>query len=170
MTRFRLSTASMRTMVSVAAAMTATISGLVWMVLVAQGSPHTLFWTVAAGAVFFAFCSAALLWRYLRDDVILAALPTGLFDARWRREPVAWDAIRELVLRRVENEFELDVYLWRPQAQATNRPDHVIEIAPLEGGVEAIVAAIARHAEIRTEQPDVAWARGRVELAGKERM
>lgn len=168
MTRFRLSTASMRTMVSVAAAMTATISGLVWMALVAQGSPHTMFWTVAAGAAFFAFCSAALLWRYLRDDVILAALPTGLFDARWRREPVAWDAIRELVLRRVENEFELDVYLWRPQAKATNRPDHVIEIAPLEGGVEAVVAAISRFAPVRADSAMVAGATGGLAAAGKE--
>jgi hypothetical protein len=151
MTRFRLSASSMKTTVTVAAAMTATLAGLVWMVLTARGDPRALWWTLGAGTTFFAFCSAALLWRWLRGEAVLAVLPTGLYDARWRAEPVAWEEIRDLVLRRAEDEFSIDVHLWRPQGQAGARPDHTIEISPLEGGVARIVEAIGRHAPVRIE-------------------
>jgi hypothetical protein len=121
---------------------------------------HANFYTVLSALTFFAFVSATMVLRYLRNDVVLAARPTGLYDARWQSETVAWERIREIVARRRENDVELDVYLWRPQeagrvkevpGRPDHVPDHIIELAPLEGDAGGMVEAIARHVRLRID-------------------
>lgn len=161
MTRLRYSRPKFRVTLAVAAAMTLMVSGTVWMLLNAFRMPHADFYAGLSALVFFAFCSAAMLLRYLTGSVVLAVQPTGLFDARWRAQTIPWEEIREIVVRRIENEIELDVYLWRPQAKTPTRtdaprhqPDHTIELAPLEGGARDVIDAIARHAAVRLDNTE----------------
>lgn len=154
MTSLRYSQPKFRTTLAVAAALTAMVSGTAWMLLNAFNFAHADFYAGLTALVFFAFMSATMILRYVRNEVVLAVLPTGLFDARWQSEAVAWERIREVVARRRENEVELDVYLWRPQRDAATRvPDHVIELAPLEGDAGPTVEAIARHVRLRVDAP-----------------
>lgn len=157
MTGLRYSQPKFRVTLVVAAAMTAMVSITLWMLMNAFGAIHADFYAILSAFVFFAFVSAAMLVRYLRNEVVLAVRPTGLYDARWRAEAVPWEMIREIVARRKENEVELDVYLWRPQrkdsAGKALSPDHVIELAPLEAGAEELMATLARHVTLRFENP-----------------
>jgi len=157
MNRWRYARGKSRTALVIAGAMTAMVSVTVWMLANAFQVRHADWWTLVSALVFFGFVSAAMVVRYLRGETVLAVLPTGLYDARWRADPVGWEAIREVVLRRRENEVELDIYLWKPQAGATagirpeRTPDHTIELAPLDGAPGEIVRAIAAHAPLRTD-------------------
>ncbi len=154
MTTMRYSRPKFRVTLLVAGAMTATVSGMVWMFLNVFAMTHVGFYTALSAFVFFAFVSATMVLRYLRDDVVLAALPTGLYDARWQTDPIAWERIREIVARRMENEVELDVYLWRPQsARSELSPDHTIELSPLEGDASNLVETIARHVRLSFDYP-----------------
>ncbi|GIL02309.1 MAG: hypothetical protein BroJett030_22080 [Alphaproteobacteria bacterium] len=155
MTRFRYSRPKFRVALAVGAALTATVCAVAWMVLSALGVGDAWLYAGLATAIFFVFVSATMLWRYLRGSVVLAVHPTGLYDSRWRREPVPWEAIREVVVRRREDEVELDVYLWQPRAMPGAwrdlRPNHTIELAPLDGSAAAVIAAIARHVTVRSD-------------------
>ncbi|MCB1461283.1 MAG: hypothetical protein KDJ90_02375 [Nitratireductor sp.] len=160
MTSLRYSRPKFRVTLIVAGAMTAMVSGTVWMLLNVFAMSHATFYATLSALTFFAFVSATMMLRYLRNDVVVAVRPTGLFDARWQAETVAWERIREVVARQRENDVELDVYLWRPQTGraagetgggSENAPDHVIELAPLEGDVGKMIEAIARHARLRID-------------------
>lgn len=158
MTRWHYSRPKFQITVAVAAAMTGMVAATVWMLLSAFGVARANFYAGLSALVFFAFCSAAMLLRYMSGGVVLAVQPTGLFDARWRSQAVAWEDIREVVIRRIEDEIELDVYLWRPQARYATpdggrgrRPDHVIELASLDGGARDVIDAIERHAAVRMD-------------------
>lgn len=156
MTGFRYSRPRFRTSVLIAAVMTAAVCAGVWMLATVFGVRHAAYYAAIAATIFFAFISATMLVRYLRGEVVLAARPTGLYDGRWRSEAVPWDSIREVVVRRKEDEIELDVYLWQRQAadgsvRAQARPDHTVELAPLEGDAARVVEAIARHVRVRSE-------------------
>ncbi len=152
-TRFRYSGVKIRSALLAAVAMTATVSGLAWMMLSAAYHPHAIAYTALSGLAFFAFISAAMLFAYWRKSDVIAILPTGLFDRRWQREPVSWDAIREIVLRRVEDEFELDVYLWPGPGNRgrPNVPDHIITLAPLDAPAAVVVDALRPHVELRID-------------------
>jgi ABC-type nickel/cobalt efflux system permease component RcnA len=154
MSGYRYSRPKVRTALVVAAGLTAVVSGTAWMLMLAFHVRHADLYASASAAVFFAFVSATMLWRYLRNEVVLAVQPTGLYDSRWRSDAVAWEAVREVVVRRKEDEVELDVYLWQPQMSGGRRevrPDHTIELAPLEGSAASIVGAIAEHVTVRQD-------------------
>ena len=173
MTSLRYSRPKIRVALVVAAAMTAMVSATLWMILNVFHFAHTDLVSALSALVFFAFVSVAMVVRYLRNQVVLAVRPTGLYDARWRAETIAWQDIREIVVRRVESEYELDVYLWHRQkpgqtpghesgkSQAGGQsghqpdyvPDHIIELAPLEGDAASIIPAIGRHVSVRTDSP-----------------
>ena len=63
-----------------------------------------------------------MLYAYWRKSDVIAILPTGLFDGRWQREPVAWEEIREIVLQQA-------IYCGVP---AAHHAFHVL--APVLGG------------------------------------
>ena len=159
MATMRYSRPKFRVTLLVACAITAMVSGVVWMLLNAFYVLRANFYAGLSALTFFAFISVTMLLRYLRDDVVLAALPTGLYDARWQTDPIAWERIREIVARRREDEVELDVYLWQPQSsESEHRPDHVIELAPLEGNADSLMETMARHVRFSVEYP-AGWMR-----------
>ncbi|MCB1457405.1 MAG: hypothetical protein KDJ48_12675 [Nitratireductor sp.] len=160
MAQYRYSDARLRQTLIVATGLTVMVCFLTWMLLTAASEPHTVIWTSATGFVFFAFMSLATLIRWLRRETVVAILPTGLFDARWQSDPVTWERIREVVLRRMENEIRLDVYLWRGQepgkvaelhASRERTPDHSIDTTALEGDAAEMAQSIARYAVVRVE-------------------
>jgi hypothetical protein len=58
------------------------------------------------------------------------------------------------VLRQKESDYELDVYLWKPQPLARTAaasPDISIELAPLEAHPAQVIEALAAHARVRSE-------------------
>ena len=156
MTSLRYSRPKFRVTLIVAGAMTAMVSGTVWMLLNVFAMSHANFYAALSALTFFAFVSATMLLRYLRNDVVVAVRPTGLYDSRWQSDTVAWERIREIVARQKESDVELDVYLWRPQqagktGKPDNVPDHTIELAPLEGDTLGMIEAIGRHARLRID-------------------
>ncbi|MFZ1815620.1 MAG: hypothetical protein WBO55_05090 [Rhizobiaceae bacterium] len=151
MAQFRYSDRRLRETLVIAAGLTAMVCGLVWMFLKVSYHPHRVLWTVTTGLVFFAFCSATMVWRWLRRETVLAVLQSGLYDARWLREPVPWDRVREIVIRQAENEFAFDVYLWHRQHQASRGPDHTIDIAPLDIAVQDLAELLSRHTRVRRD-------------------
>ena len=149
--QYRYSRPKFHVTLAVALGLTGMVTWLAWMMLTAFGSQHARLWSGLTALVFFGFLSARALLRFMRDEVVVAVYPTGLLDARYRRDIVPWESIREIVLRQSEQEFELDVYLWKPQAAASRVPDFTMELAPLDAGPGELVAAIGRHARIRGE-------------------
>lgn len=152
--QFRYSIPKFRVTLAVAVALTGMVAWMAWMLLVAFGNPHARLFTALAALVFFGFVSATMLIRFLRGEVVLAVYPTGLLDARHSPETLAWETIREIVLRQTEGDIELDVYLWKPQrpaSAAARQPDFTIELAPLDAPAQTILEAVGRHIEIRSE-------------------
>jgi hypothetical protein len=162
-THFRYSVPKFRQTIIIAAALTGLVSALAWMLLVAFSSRHPWLWTATVATVFFGFVSAPSIVRFLRNETVLAVLPTGLYHARTGADPVSWESIREIVLRQAENEFQLDVYLWKPQGRpqgGSAQPDLTIELASLDAPPAAIVESIGRHARIRLETGQLAGVMG----------
>jgi hypothetical protein len=162
-THFRYSVPKFRQTVVIAAALTALVSALAWMLLVAFSSRHPWLWTAFVAMIFFGFVSAPSIIRFLRNETVLAILPTGLYHARTSGDPISWESIREIVLRQAENEFQLDVYLWKPQGNPQRgpaEPEITIELAPLDAPPAAIVEAIGRHARVRLETGQLAGVMG----------
>ncbi|MGI9401327.1 MAG: hypothetical protein ACR2O0_08745 [Rhizobiaceae bacterium] len=96
--------------------------------------------------------SAPMLVRYFRREVIVAVRPTGLFDARYSLETIAWEQIRDITLRRTEDDYMLDVYFWHSQEKSErlgNRPEFTMDLSPLEAEPERIIRAIAQFKDIR---------------------
>ena len=156
MTALRYSRPRFRTGVLVAAVMTGAVCGGVWMLLTAFAVRHSTFYAGLTAGIFFAFVSATMLLRYMRGEVVLAVRPNGLFDTRWRAETVPWEMIREVVVRRKEDEIELDVYLWQTPSPERSRgdahPSHTIDLASLDGSARSVIDAISGHARVRTEK------------------
>lgn len=158
--QFRYSQSSFQVSVLTALGLTAIVCFLVWLFSRLAAVQNVFLVTSVAGVVFFSFCSAAMIWRYLRREVIVAARPDGLFDARFSSQAVPWDAIKDLRLQRAENEFSLAVYLWPDapfRAGASSKahngePGFVIDLEPLDAGVEAVLQSIAAYKQIAMEQ------------------
>jgi hypothetical protein len=155
MRSFRLSRPRFTVTLGVAGGLTAMVSGLTWLLLTVFASRHSVLYSAVTGLVFFAFVSARAIVSFVRDEPVVSVHPTGIHDARAGQQPFAWDAIRELRLRQVEGEYELDIYLWHGQREAARigtRPDHTIETASLEGGAEELLRAIAPYRNVILEQ------------------
>lgn len=153
-TQYRYSRASFRTSVATAVGLTAIVSFLVWLFARLFGLAHPNWITLVSAAVFFSFCSAAMIWRYMRNEVVVAVRPDGLFDARYSGQAVPWETIKDIRLARRENEFQLEVYLW-PLSQGRSSvvlPAFTIDLAPLDAGVEAVLEALSQHKTISMEQ------------------
>ncbi len=153
-TQFRYSKTSFQTSVLVALGLTLIVSFLVWLFSQLLGFAHYNVITGVSGLIFFSFCSAAMIFRYVRNEVVLAVRPDGLFDARYSEEAVPWDQIKDIRLGRQENEFQLDVFLWPMEAvthlQAV--PAFSIDLAPLDAGVETVLEAFSNYSGISVEQ------------------
>ena len=152
--QYRYSRPRFRQTIVTAAGLTVMVSGFAWLILSGTGVRQANWWTAATALVFFGFVSAGMLWRYLRDETVLAVLPTGLLDIRVAPEPVSWERIREVVIRQSETDFELDVHLWKRQGQdgaAGHEPDFTVELASLDASPSEVVEAIGRHTMIRSE-------------------
>ncbi|MDA8869967.1 hypothetical protein N9H93_01080 [Rhizobiaceae bacterium] len=149
-TRFRHSARSFRETVISAAGLTVIVTLLAWLMLRISGAAHVWLWTGAVALIFFAFCSAAMIWRYLRDKVVLAVRPDGLFDARAGADALAWDDIRTIALTWREDEFHLSVNPW-PTSQRT---PFDIDVSALDGSVGEIVEAITVHHPVLTSSAE----------------
>jgi hypothetical protein len=158
MTQFRYSKYHFRQSLAVALGLTATVSGLTWMLLTIFSSSWPRFWTGMTALIFFAFLSAGMLQRYFLNGVVVAIYPTGLYDARHGSQIIAWETIRDMVIRQHEDEYAIDVYLWHSQEFARkhgNRPDFTIDLASLEANAEQLVQAITRYKPVNFETAPV---------------
>ena len=151
--RFRYHRESFRRSLIIAIALTGLVCGLVWLLLGIYGVRQMNWITAITGLVFFAFISARMLANYLRGDIILAVQPTGLMDRRIAAEPLAWEAIKELVLIRREQEFTLRIIMW-PQAGGGGRSGkvHEVDLSGLEGGTRPVIEAISAYKPVRMER------------------
>ena len=94
-----------------------------------------------------------MIWRFVRNEVVVAIRPDGLFYARHSSQAVPWDEIKDVRLERAEDEFHLGVYLWpTKQTGRDSRPAFKIDLMPLDGSVEQILRAVAEHKAIYAEQ------------------
>jgi len=151
--QYRYSQGSFNRSVVTAVGLTIIVCFLIWLFARLLGLQQAKLITLVSGLIFFSFCSAAMIWRYLRSDIVVAIRPDGLFDARFSMEAVPWDEIKDVRLERAENDFQLGIYMW-PKASA-GRGDHpafIIDISPLDASVEQIVEALAQYKSIHMTQ------------------
>lgn len=146
--QFRYSDDSTRSTVFAAAGLTAIVTFLVWLFARLSGSSHVALITGVAAVAFFTMCSAAMLWRYWRGQVVLAVRPDGLFDIRHSNQALAWDDIRHMELGRAENEFLLIVHAWRHDG-GTRRME--LDLSPLDADVSTIVNAVASYRPVAVD-------------------
>lgn len=154
MAQFRYSAPKFQNALIVAGAMTAVVAGIAWMIAYVLDHTRATFWTLAATLIFFAFVSLNMVLRYFRHETVLAVQPTGLLDIRHSPDTVPWDAIRDIVLRRHEDEFELDVYLWelrQGRRGGDTSPAFTIALEPLDTGPEGVIRAIGEYRPVHAE-------------------
>lgn len=151
MNQFRYSKDGFRLNLLIAVALTALICGLVWLLLGIYGSNHMNLYTAIAGLAFFSFISARMLAQYVKNEVVLAVQPTGLYDSRITAETIPWSDIKELLLLRREQNYSLQVSFW-PASKFSNVKTHEVELSVLEGGSEKILEAINAYMPIRMER------------------
>ncbi|MEP1209593.1 MAG: hypothetical protein ABJM29_01380 [Rhizobiaceae bacterium] len=147
--QYRYSSNSFNRSVVTAVGLTLIVTFLIWLFARLMALPQANTITIISGLVFFAFCSAAMIWRYMRNDVVFAIRPDGLFDARYSSQAIPWDEIKDVRLERAENEFQLGVYLWpRQQTGKSSGPTFTVDLSVLDGTVEQILRALAEHKQI----------------------
>lgn len=147
--QYRYSSNSFNRSVVTAIGLTLIVSFLIWLFARLMALPQANTITVVSGLVFFGFCSAAMIWRYMRNDVVFAIRPDGLFDARFSSQAIPWDEIKDVRLERAENDFHLGVYLWPPnQKSNTGGPTFTVDLSPLDGSVDQILRALSEHKRI----------------------
>lgn len=134
--------------------LTVIVTFLFWLFARLFGIANAGLITAAAGGVFFAFCSAAMILRYATGSTVLAFRPDGLFDRRHTGRPIPWEDIREMRLMRSENEFQIAVSLW-PGAGAVNedRRELMLDLGPLDADVGQILESLQRFRNITIRDP-----------------
>ena len=105
--QYRYSSHSFNRSVLTAIGLTLIVTFLVWIFTRLMSFSHANTITIVSGLVFFGFCSAAMIMRYVRNDVVFAIRPDGLFDARYSSQAIPWDDIKDVRLERAENDFQL---------------------------------------------------------------
>ena len=150
--QYRYSQNSFKRSVITALGLTLIVSFLVWLFSRLFGLRHADLITLVSGAMFFSFCSAAMIWRYVRREIVVAVRPDGLFDARHSREAVPWDDIKDVRLGRAENDFELGIYLWPDRAAPGGGPAFTVDLSPLDAPVETVLQALSTYKQITMEQ------------------
>lgn len=151
--RFRYHRESFRRTLAIAIGLTLAVCGLVWLLLGIYGVRHMNLLTLLTGLIFFAFVSARMLAHYFRNEVILAVQPTGLFDARIGNNVLPWDAIRELVLVRREQDYSLRIVMWSGMSgRGAKQQTHEVSLTALEGGAQPVLEAISAYMPVRVER------------------
>lgn len=159
--QYRYAKASFERSVVTAMGLTAIVSFLVWLGARLLAAAHPNWITGISALVFFAFCSAMMIWRYMRNDIVLAIRPDGLYYARHSSQAVPWEEIKDINVGRREDEFELEVTLWprsgQPIGQQPNgtRGPRVfsIDLAPLDAGAQQVVDALLPYARVSMRDP-----------------
>ena len=156
MAAYRYERGSFWLTVAIATGLTALVTFLAWVVLNVLRVPGADGWTVAAGLVFFGFCSLAMIRAYATGDTVLAVQPQGYLDTRWRAEAVPWEAIARVEMLRLETEWRVAIYLWNSEngrsggaPDRAGEPDWVSEIATLDVDGATLAEDISRYAEVR---------------------
>lgn len=147
-TRFHYAQTSFRTHIVSAAGLTLIISCLSYLFLRLAVVSNALWVSAATALIFFAFCSLAMIVRYLRGAVILAVRPDGLYDARHSHQAWLWSDILRLELHRTENEFQLIVTIWEPKGKMRNKS---LDLAPLDADVNTILQAISAYKPVEVQ-------------------
>ncbi len=137
--------------------LTLIVSFLVWLFSRLLGLRHADLITLISGAMFFSFCSAIMIWHYLRRAGVVAVRPDGLFDARYSTQAIPWDEIKDVRLARVENDFQLGIFLWpnfkkNKQINSGDAPEFFIDLSPLDAHPEKVLQALSEYKQIRMEQ------------------
>jgi hypothetical protein len=146
MAQYRYSAPHFRRAILIALVMTAMVAGVVWMVAKAASRPDSMLWAGIAALIFFTFISFGMLQRYMRNAVVLAVRPTGLYDAGYADRTIPWDEIRDIILRQRESEFELVVFLWKlRQDRSATAADFAIDLTQLDSDPEQIVSEISAY-------------------------
>ena len=147
--QFRYAPAAFRDTVLAALLLTGVVVFFAWLVsgLIGVRNPGQI--ATVSGLVFFVFCSAATLWRFLRRSVVFAIRQDGLYDARLGTQAVPWNEIKEVVIRRAENDFHLSVTLWPDVAARRGRSVLDVDLSSLDGSVDGVVEALTAHTRLR---------------------
>lgn len=152
--KFRYSRDAFRRSVVTAIGLTAIVTFLIWLFARLFGLANAGLITIAAGTIFFGFCSAAMILRYATGSTVLAFRPDGLFDRRHTGRPIPWDDIREMRLTRSENEFQIAVSLWPgPGPLAKEQRELVLDLGPLDADVGQILESLQRFHGIIVSDP-----------------
>ena len=91
-----------------------------------------------------------MIWRYYNNEMVFAVREVGLVDKRWSPSLISWEQIKEVVLLRKEQEFELMVKLW-PTKQGTTAPSRRVDLSQFDVSVENVVAEIQKYKSVRHE-------------------
>jgi len=151
--QYRYSKNSFNRSIVTAVGLTLIVCFLIWLFSRLLGFQQANLITVVSGMIFFSFCSAAMIWRYMRNEIVLAVRPDGLFDARYSSQAVPWDEIKDVRLERAENDFQLGVYLWPDRARnAGGSPAFMIDLEPLDASVNQILQDVLDYKQISMEQ------------------
>ena len=134
----------------IACLLTMMLTGLTWMISTVLNFKYALEFTAAAALFFFVFCSAAMIWRYYNNEIVFAVREVGLLDKRWSPSLISWDQIKEIVLLRREQEFELEVRMW-PADQNMASASKRVNLSQFEIGIEPIVREIQKYKPVRHE-------------------
>ncbi len=156
-TQFRYSKNSFSRSVWAALGLTLIVSFLVWLFSRLLGLRHADLITLVSGVIFFGFCSAAMIWHYLRRAVVVAVRPDGLFDARYSAQSIPWDEIKDVRLARVENDFQMEIFLWpnfrkNKQAGSGGAAEFSIDLSSLDASPEQVLQAMGEYKQISIEQ------------------
>lgn len=151
-TQFRYASDSFYRSVITALGLTAIVSFLVWLFARLFGLSNADTITTVSGAVFFAFCSAGMIWRYVRNEPVVAIRPDGLLDRRHGAQAVPWDEIKELRLTRAENDFGVAVHLWPRKQRGGGQPAFTIDLQPLDADPGTVLLALSQYRVVEEER------------------
>ncbi len=158
MHQFRYSRSRFLTMMMASLALTAAISFTVFVLLSTFGVRHYKAITWATGLIFFAFLSARMIYRFLRNEVVLSIHQGGISDRRIAGEVMAWDDIRSITMELVEQEVHLRVQMWPTTVAAKNgnAASFFIDLSLLDADTAAIISSIERYHPVK-EAPMEEW-------------
>lgn len=150
--QYRYSKNSFQRSLVTAVGLTLIVSFLVWLFARLLGLSHANLITFISGLIFFSFCSAAMIRRYMRSEIVVAVRPDGLFDARYSSQAVPWDDIKDVRLGRAENDFQLGVYLWPDRNKSGKSPAFNIDLTLLDTPVDQVLEALSVYKTVSWEQ------------------
>ncbi len=150
MHQFRYSRSRFITMMIASLALTAAITFTVYVLLSTFGVRQYKFYTYATGLVFFGFLSASMIYRFLRQEVVLSIHHGGIVDTRLSGEVIAWDDIRNLDLQLVEQELKLHLVVWPHAAIAKKgQKEFDIDLSILDANPAVVIASIERYQPVK---------------------